>query len=48
MPANEKELNFLLKIDKELWEKFKSKVTRDITLNDMIVELIKKFVEEGS
>lgn len=45
MPDNEQ--LFLLKINKELWEKFKSKVTKDITLNEKIVELIKKFVEEN-
>jgi hypothetical protein len=31
-----------LKIDKEIWEKFKEKTPRTITLNDAIVELIKK------
>jgi len=31
-----------LEIEKELWIKFKSKVTRDKTLNEAIVLLIKK------
>lgn len=37
-----------LAIDKSLWLKFKSKVNRDITLNDKVVELIKQFVENAS
>ena len=35
-----------LDIDKEVWEKFKSKVPRNITLNDKVAELIKQFVDE--
>jgi len=33
-----------LEIEKDLWEKFKSKVTKDKTLNDAVVNLIKKEV----
>ena len=31
-----------LKIDKDLWKKFKEKVPRTKTLNEAIIELIKK------
>ena len=31
-----------LEIDKNLWEKFKATVTRERTLNDAIVDLIKE------
>lgn len=34
-----------LEIDKELWEKFKVKIPRTISLNQAIVDLIKKEVE---
>ena len=33
-----------LEIEKEIWNKFKEKTPRTITLNDAIVELIKKEV----
>lgn len=35
-----------LEIDKEIWEKFKERTPRTITLNDAIVELIKKEVKK--
>lgn len=35
-----------LEIEEVIWKEFKSNVTRDQTLNDKIVELIKKFNEE--
>ena len=35
-----------IEINKELWERFKEKVHRTIKLNDAVVELIKKEVEE--
>jgi len=44
---NEEKVKFLLEVDKELWEKFKSKVTRDKTLNEAIVSLIENFVKGG-
>ena len=34
-----------LEIEKELWKKFKFGVPRTITLNDAVVELIKKSLE---
>jgi Txe/YoeB family toxin of Txe-Axe toxin-antitoxin module len=37
---------FLLEIDTEIWEKFKSKVTKNKTLNEAIVDLIKNFCGE--
>lgn len=38
---------YLLDVPSELWEKFKNTVPRETTLNDAIVELIKKKVAEG-
>jgi len=35
-----------LEVNKEIWEKFKSITPRTITLNDKVVELIKKFIGE--
>ena len=35
-----------LEIEKEVWEKFKSKVTRDRTLNQAIEYLIEKYNEK--
>jgi len=36
---------YTLAVDDELWEKFKRTVTKDKTINDAIVELIKQKVE---
>lgn len=36
----------ILDIEDELWERFKKTVTKDKTLNQAIVELIKKEVEK--
>ena len=36
-----------LEIDNELWEEFKEQTSRSITLNNKVVELIKKEVEDG-
>ena len=36
-----------LKVTDELWEKFKAQVPKTKTLNQAVVELIKKFVEES-
>lgn len=36
-----------LEIDEDLWIKFKEKIPRTITLNDAIVELIKKEVSKN-
>ncbi len=38
-------VKYLIVVDDELWEKFKSKVTKDITLNEAIVSLIRQVVE---
>jgi|GEM_PF-3384309 len=35
-----------LKIDRDLWEKFKGIVTRDKTLNEALVDLIEKEVKK--
>ena len=35
-----------LEIDKELWEDFKRIIPRTITLNEAVVQLIKKEVEK--
>ena len=33
-----------LEIEKEVWEEFKERIPRTITLNDKVVELIKQFL----
>lgn len=33
-----------IEIDKEVWDQFKERVPRTITLNDKVVELIKQFL----
>ena len=45
MENNEKVRPITLEIEKELWKKFKSITSRNITLNNKIVELIKRLVE---
>ena len=35
-----------LEIEKEVWEEFKERVPRSITLNDKVVELIKQFISK--
>ena len=35
-----------LEIDKDVWELFKEKTPRTITLNERVVELIKKDIED--
>ena len=35
-----------LEIEKELWDKFKTKVPRTITLNEAIINLIKKEISK--
>lgn len=37
-----------LEIDSKLWEKFKEQTPRTITLNDAVVDLIKKEVEKNA
>jgi len=37
---------YILNVEKELWQKFKKTIQKDKTINDAIVELIKKKVEE--
>lgn len=39
--------SFLLELDRDLWERFKAITTKDKTLNEAIIELIKKKVEEN-
>mgnify|MGYP001568123444 FL=1 len=36
-----------LEIERELWEKFKKTVPRTTTLNEALVDLIKRGVENG-
>ena len=33
-----------LEIEKKVWEEFKSRIPRNITLNEKVVELIKNFL----
>jgi hypothetical protein len=35
-------------VEDELWEKFKQTVTKDRTINEAIVEMIRRRVEENS
>ena len=48
MKNNKEKTNIIrpitLDVDKDLWKKFKGKVSRAISLNDAIVNLIKKYV----
>jgi predicted CopG family antitoxin len=39
---------YTIKVSDDLWEKFKRTVTKDKTLNQVIVELIRKRVEKWS
>ena len=45
MKAND-ELYFQLKVKRELWEKFKTKVPSNITLNDAVLVLIEEKVKK--
>ncbi len=36
---------FLIKVDIKTWEKFRNKTSREITMHDAIVNLIKKEVD---
>ncbi len=45
--TNKEEITYPIKIEKELWDKFKNKIPRSITLNEAIINLIKKEVEEN-
>ncbi|HKU48736.1 MAG TPA: hypothetical protein VJP79_02180 [Nitrososphaera sp.] len=44
MNTGREHLFFQLRIERILWEKFKAKVPRTITLNDALLDLIKKEV----
>ena len=39
---------YTITVDKKLWEEFKRTVTKDKTINDVVVELIKQRVEKGT
>jgi hypothetical protein len=39
---------YTVNVDDDLWEKFKRTVTKDKTLNQVIVELIRERVEKWS
>jgi fatty acid-binding protein DegV len=47
MKRNHLKVKLVLRVDDELWESFKSKITKDKTLHDAVVELIKNFVENS-
>lgn len=38
--------NFQLKVPSELWQKFKAKTTKDITLNEKLLELIRGYCND--
>lgn len=42
MPKKEGVKKFLLEIPEEIWEKWKNKVPRSISLNKALIELLKK------
>jgi len=46
--SNNKIKPLTLEIDKNLWEKFKEKIPRTKTLNDAVVDLIKKEVSKDA
>lgn len=37
---------YILKVDKELWTKFKDTVSKNQSINDVIVEMIKERIEK--
>ena len=39
---------FNLKIDRELWTKFKDRVPRSIKLNDKIISLIEGYIQNAN
>lgn len=45
MPKEEKLKKFLLEVPEEIWNKWKNKVPRSLSLNKALIELLKK---EGS
>ena len=46
MGSSKKIKPITLNIDKELWEKFKEKTPRSLTLNERLVELIEEDVNQ--
>jgi hypothetical protein len=44
--ANKEDITYPIRIDSELWEKFKLTIPRNITINDFIVELIRNEVKK--
>jgi hypothetical protein len=41
-------VKYTIKVEDELWEKFKRTITKDKTINEAVVELIRKKVEKQS
>jgi len=39
---------YTISVEDELWEKFKQTVTKDRTINEAIVEMIRRRVEESN
>ncbi len=39
-------VKYTITVDEELWKEFKKTITKDKTINDAIVELIRQKVEE--
>jgi len=37
---------YLIKVDDDLWDRFKQNVTKDRTINEVIVDLISQYIEE--
>lgn len=38
---------YTIKVDNDLWKKFKKTITKDRTINNVIVELIKRRINEN-
>jgi len=41
-------VKYTITVDDELWKKFKKTITKDKTINEAIVELIKQKVEQDA
>ena len=39
-------ITYPLEVNSKLWEEFKDLIPRSITINDKLIEIIKKFIDE--
>jgi len=40
-------ITYPLRIDKELWQRFKGTVSKNETINEVLIRMIKKRIKEG-